>query len=52
MVQPIFAFEAKTWKICVGGPVLLRKVFRQKEQSQLLSLYEIAPPLVIMLINV
>lgn len=52
MVQPIFAFEAKTWKNCVGGPVLLRKVFRQKEQCQLLSLYEIAPPLIIMLINV
>ncbi|KAJ3556482.1 hypothetical protein NM688_g2009 [Phlebia brevispora] len=32
-VATIFSFDAKTWDSCVGKPVTLRKVFRQKEQA-------------------
>lgn len=28
-----FAFDAKTWNTCVGRPITLTKVFRQKDQS-------------------
>jgi len=28
-----FAFEAKTWNNCVGDPIILTKVFRQKDQA-------------------
>ncbi|KAL4244570.1 ATP-dependent DNA helicase PIF1 [Abortiporus biennis] len=32
--QPqVFAFEALSWNICVGRPVFLSKVFRQKDQG-------------------
>ncbi|THH28278.1 hypothetical protein EUX98_g5905 [Antrodiella citrinella] len=30
---PTFAFDAKSWSQCVGKPVVLTKVFRQKDQA-------------------
>ena len=30
---PTFAFDAKSWERCVGKPVVLTKVFRQKDQG-------------------
>ena len=32
-----FAFDAQSWCPCMGPPVILTKVFRQKEQSTFLS---------------
>ena len=32
-VPSIFAFEAKMWDKCVGPPIMLSKVFRQKDQT-------------------
>ncbi|KAF8139879.1 hypothetical protein EV363DRAFT_1151563, partial [Boletus edulis] len=32
-VPPIFAFEAESWSRCIKRPVVLSKVFRQKEQA-------------------
>ena len=32
-IQPKFAFEANTWDSCVGPPVTLTRVFRQKNQG-------------------
>ena len=32
-----FAFDAQSWYPCMGPPVILTKVFRQKEQSTFLS---------------
>lgn len=32
-IQPKFAFEADTWDSCVGPPVTLNRVFRQKNQG-------------------
>ena len=37
LVYSTFAFEARTWPICMGKPVVLHQVFRQSEKSQLLS---------------
>jgi ATP-dependent DNA helicase PIF1 len=33
-VPALFAFEAQSWEACMGYPVLLQKVFRQKNQGQ------------------
>ena len=30
---PLFAFEAISWPDCVGPPVVLKQVFRQKDES-------------------
>ncbi|KIK99927.1 hypothetical protein PAXRUDRAFT_404895 [Paxillus rubicundulus Ve08.2h10] len=32
-VPPVFAFEAGSWSRCIKRPVVLTKVFRQKEQA-------------------
>lgn len=32
-IPSTFAFEAKTWNQCVGRPIILNKVFRQKDQT-------------------
>lgn len=32
-IQPTFAFDAESWVRCVGKPILLTHVFRQKDQS-------------------
>ncbi|KZP32385.1 hypothetical protein FIBSPDRAFT_723029, partial [Athelia psychrophila] len=32
-VPPIFAFDATKWHSCVGPPIMLSKVFRQKDQT-------------------
>ncbi|KAG6843196.1 hypothetical protein H0H93_001910, partial [Arthromyces matolae] len=32
-IPPIFAFDARTWDECVGPPVMLNQVFRQKDQE-------------------
>ncbi|KAF8898488.1 hypothetical protein BD779DRAFT_13905 [Infundibulicybe gibba] len=32
-IPPLFAFEAQTWNQCVGAPVTLTRVFRQKDQE-------------------
>lgn len=32
-VLPTFAFDAKSWKRCMGLPVTLKRVFRQKDQE-------------------
>lgn len=32
---PVFAFEANSWPDCIGQPVLLKHVFRQKDPSTL-----------------
>lgn len=32
-IPPMFAFEAETWEPCVGKPVFLSKVFRQKDEG-------------------
>ncbi|KAH0590267.1 hypothetical protein H2248_012563 [Termitomyces sp. 'cryptogamus'] len=31
-ISPVFAFDANTWDACVGSPVILTRVFRQKDQ--------------------
>ena len=31
----VFAFEANSWPDCIGQPVLLKHVFRQKDPSAL-----------------
>jgi ATP-dependent DNA helicase PIF1 len=33
-VASTFAFDAQTWNICMGSPIVLTKVFRQKDQSK------------------
>lgn len=32
-IPPIFAFDAEAWNDCIGPPVMLSKVFRQKDQA-------------------
>lgn len=32
-VPSTFAFESESWDRCVGKPVILNKVFRQKDQA-------------------
>ncbi|GLB36504.1 putative dna repair and recombination [Lyophyllum shimeji] len=32
-ITPVFAFDAKTWHACVGSPVMLTRVFRQKDEA-------------------
>jgi ATP-dependent DNA helicase PIF1 len=32
-ILPKFAFDAESWDACVGPPVMLTKVFRQKDQG-------------------
>jgi len=32
-----FAFEAISWDSCIGSPMMLKKVFRQKDQSMFFS---------------
>ncbi|KAF5377180.1 hypothetical protein D9615_006334 [Tricholomella constricta] len=32
-IKSIFAFDAQTWNSCVGSPVMLTRVFRQKDQA-------------------
>ena len=32
-IPATFAFDAKSWNLCVGKPIVLQKVFRQKDQS-------------------
>lgn len=29
-----FAFDAETWSMCVGAPISLTRVFRQKDQGR------------------
>ena len=36
-IPATFAFDAKSWERCVGKPVVLTKVFRQKDQGMLLK---------------
>lgn len=31
----VYAFEANSWPDCIGPPVLLKHVFRQKDRSML-----------------
>ncbi|KAJ7814140.1 hypothetical protein B0H14DRAFT_2376273, partial [Mycena olivaceomarginata] len=33
IITPVFAFDAQTWKKCIGRPVTLTRVFRQKDQT-------------------
>ncbi|KAJ7101013.1 hypothetical protein C8R43DRAFT_907325, partial [Mycena crocata] len=33
IITPIFAFDSKTWESCIGHPVILTQVFRQKDQG-------------------
>lgn len=33
MSSVVFAFQAKSWNACMDRPVLLKKVFRQKDSS-------------------
>ncbi|KAH9945603.1 hypothetical protein B0H21DRAFT_694015 [Amylocystis lapponica] len=33
-VEPTFAFDADSWNQCVGPPVVLKRVFRQKDQGE------------------
>lgn len=33
-VPSTFAFNAETWDACIGRPVCLKKVFRQKDQGE------------------
>lgn len=33
VVTPAFAFDAQTWSDCVGPPITLTRVFRQKDQT-------------------
>ena len=32
-IPPTFAFDAQTWGKCIGAPVTLTRVFRQKDQA-------------------
>ncbi|KAJ7770822.1 hypothetical protein DFH07DRAFT_256083 [Mycena maculata] len=32
-IPPTFAFDSKTWESCMGHPVTLTRVFRQKDQA-------------------
>lgn len=32
-IPATFAFEAQSWDSCIGAPMMLTKVFRQKDQS-------------------
>lgn len=32
-IPPTFAFDAETWNKCVGAPITLTRVFRQKDQA-------------------
>ena len=32
-IPPTFAFDANTWHQCVGAPITLTRVFRQKDQA-------------------
>ena len=32
-IPPTFAFDAETWSGCVGAPITLTRVFRQKDQA-------------------
>lgn len=34
-----FAFDAKTWNRCVGRPITLTQVFRQKDQGEQFTQY-------------
>lgn len=36
-VPSTFAFEATSWESCVGKPLHLRKVFRQRDQSEYMT---------------
>ncbi|KAF7310586.1 ATP-dependent DNA helicase PIF1 [Mycena chlorophos] len=36
-IPSVFAFEAQTWDMCMGPPVNLTRVFRQKEQGKSLA---------------
>ena len=33
-IPACFAFDAESWNRCVGDPIVLKKVFRQKDQSE------------------
>ena len=35
----MFAFDADTWDACVGPPVMLTRVFRQKVQGNAVAQY-------------
>ena len=37
-VPPTFAFDAKSWYRCLGRPVVLNQVFRQKDNGKLTTL--------------
>ena len=42
-VVPKFAFDAESWDACVGPPVTLTRVFRQKDQGCALFVAAPAP---------
>jgi len=42
-IVPKFAFDAKSWDTCVGPPVTLTRVFRQKDQGFVAFVVVIAP---------
>ncbi|KAJ7102320.1 P-loop containing nucleoside triphosphate hydrolase protein [Mycena belliarum] len=33
IIPPTFAFDSKTWNACIGNPITLTRVFRQKDQG-------------------
>ncbi len=37
-IPATFAFDAKSWDACVGRPVVLKKVFRQKDQRNFIHI--------------
>lgn len=39
-IPPLFAFEAQSWSRCIDHMAELRKVFRQKDASELLQLIQ------------
>ena len=42
-ITPKFAFDAASWNACVGPPVTLTRVFRQKDQGLTLLVLVTAP---------
>ena len=38
VIPATFAFDAKSWNACVGKPIALTKVFRQKDQRKYTSI--------------
>jgi hypothetical protein len=38
-VPATYAFDAETWQLCVGAPVVLSRVFRQKDNGKYLCFH-------------